>query len=99
MILRLAIIMKSRLNRKLENFVQNEFEVANHIEIEAYLTLRRFCMKFLDFTRTFQNLEALATRLLQTIGSKRVANAQTMENNGSIVARAFAFKIKNFMTI
>ena len=33
MISRLAIIMKSRLNRKLENFVQNEFEVANHIEI------------------------------------------------------------------
>ena len=30
MISRLAIIMNSRLNRKLENFVQNEFEVANH---------------------------------------------------------------------
>ena len=99
MILRLAIIMKSRLNRKLENFVQNEFEVANHIEIEPYLTLRKFCMKFLDFTGTFQNLQALATRFLQTIGSKRVANAQTMENNGSIVARALAFKIKNFRTI
>ena len=99
MISRLAIIMKSRLNRKLENFVQNEFEVANHIEIEAYLTLRRFCMKFHDFTRTFQNLQALATRLLQTIGSKRVANAQTMENNGNIVIRAFAFKITNFRTI
>ena len=55
-------------------------------------------MKFLDFTRTFQNLQALATRLLQTIGSKRVANAQTMENNGSIVASAFAFKIENFRT-
>ena len=55
-------------------------------------------MKFLDFTRTFQNLQALATHLLQTIGSKRVANAQTMENNGSIVARAFAFKITNFRT-
>ena len=79
--------------------MKNEFEVANHIEIEAYLTLRRFCMKFLDFTRTFENLQALATHLLQTIGSKRVANAQTMENNGSIVARAFAFKIKNFRTI
>ena len=92
MISRLAIIMKSRLNRKLEHFVQNEFEVANHIEIEAYLTLRRFCMKFHDFTRTFQNLQALATRLLHTIGSKRVANAQTMENNGSIVASAFPFK-------
>ena len=25
------------------------------------------------------NLQALATRLLQTVGSKRVANAQTME--------------------
>ena len=99
MISRPAIIMKSRLNRKLEHFVQNEFEVTNHIEIEAYLTLRRFCMKFLDFTRTFQNLQALATHLLQTIGSKRVANAQRMENNGSIVARAFAFKIKNFRTI
>ena len=56
-------------------------------------------MKFLDFTRTFQNLQALATRLLQTIGSKRVANAQTMENNGSIVASAFAFKIENIRTI
>ena len=56
-------------------------------------------MKILDFTRTFQNLQALATRLLQTIGSKRVANAQTMENNGSIVARALAFKIKKFRTI
>ena len=56
-------------------------------------------MKFLDFTRTFQNLLALATRLLQTIGSKRVANAQTMENNGSIVARAFVFKIENFRNI
>ena len=56
-------------------------------------------MKFLDFTRTFQNLEALATCLLQTIGSKRVANAQTMENNGSIVASAFAFKIENVRTI
>ena len=99
MISRPAIIMKSRLNRKLEHFVQNEFEVANHIEMEAYLTLRRFCMKFLDFTRTFQNVQALATHLLQTIGSKRVAIAQTMENNGSIVARAFAFKIKNFRTI
>ena len=86
--------MKSRLIRKLENFVQNEIEVANHIEIEAYLTLRRFCMKFFDFTRIFQNLQALATRLLQTIGSKRVANAQTMENNGRNVARAFAVKIK-----
>ena len=99
MIPRLAIIMKSRLNRKLENFVQNEFEFANHTEIEAYLTLRRFCIKFLDFTRTFQNLQALATRLLQTIGSKRVANAQTMENNGSNAARAFAVKLKNFRTI
>ena len=99
MISRLSNIMKSRLNRKSENFVQNEFEVTNHIEIKAYLTLRRLCMKFLDFTRTFQNLQALATRLLQTIGSKRVANAQTMENNGSIVARAFAFKINNFRTI
>ena len=79
--------------------MKNEFEVANHIEIEAYLTLRRFCMKFLDFARAFQNLQALATHLLQTIGSKRVANAQTMENNGSIVARAFAFKIENFRTI
>ena len=99
MISRLSNIMKSRLNRKLENFVQNEFEVANHIEMEAYLTLRRFCMKFLDFTRTFQNLQALATRLLHTIGSKPVANAQTMENNVNIVARAFAFKITNFRTI
>ena len=91
--------MKSRLNRKLENFVQNEIELANHISIEAYLTLRRFCMKFLDFTRTFQNLQALTTRLLQTIGSTRVGNAQTMENNGSIVATALAFKIENFRTI
>ena len=98
MISRPAIIMKSRLNRKLEHFVQNDFEVANHIEIEAYLTLRRFCMKFLDFTITFQNLQALATHLLQTIGRKRVANSQTMENNGSIVARAFAFKLENFRT-
>ena len=56
-------------------------------------------MKFLDFTRTFQNLQALATRLLQTIGSKRVAKAQTMENNGSIAASTFAFKIENFRTI
>ena len=98
MISRLSIIMKSRLNRKSENFVQIEFEFANHIQIEAYMTLRRFCMKFLDFTRTFQNLEALATRLLQTIGSKRVANAQTMENNSSFVASAFALKIENFRT-
>ena len=45
------------------------------------------------FTRIFQNLQALATRLLQTIGSKRVANTQTMETNGSIVAIAFVFKI------
>ena len=67
--------MKSRLNPKLEDFVQNEIEVANHIEIEAYLTLRRFCIKFLYFTRTFQNLQALAIRLLQRIASKRVANA------------------------
>ena len=99
MISRPAIIMKSRLNRKFEHFVQNEFEVANHIEMEAYLTLRRFCMKFLDFSRTFKNLHAHATHLPQTIGSKRVANAQTVENNGSIVARAFAFKITNFRTI
>ena len=99
MISRLVIIMKSRLNPKLENFGENEFEVANQIQIDAYLTLRRFCIKFLDFTRTFQNLQALANRLLQTIGSKRVANAQTMENNGSIVASAFAFKIENFLTI
>ena len=56
-------------------------------------------MKFLDFTRTIQNLQALATRLLQTIGSKRVANAQTMENNGSIEASALSFKIENFRTI
>ena len=79
MISRLAIIMKSRLNPNLENFAQNEFEVANNIEIEAYLTLSRFCIKFLDFTRTFQNLQALTTRLLQTIVSKLVANAQTIE--------------------
>ena len=91
--------MKSRLNRKLENFVQNEFDVSNHPQIEAYLTLRRFCMKFLDFTKTFQNLLPLATPLLQTICSKRVANAQTMENNGSIVVNGFAFKIENFRTI
>ena len=78
MISRLAIIMKSRLNRKLENFVQNEFEVANHIEMEAYLTLRKFCMKFLDFTSTFQNLQALATRLLHTIGK----TSSKCTNNG-----------------
>ena len=56
-------------------------------------------MKFLNSTRTFQNLQELTTHLLQTIGSKRVANAQTMENNGSIVAKAFAYKIENFRTI
>ena len=56
-------------------------------------------MKFLDFPKTFQNLQALATPLLQTICSKRVANAQTMENNGSIVVNGFAFKIENFRTI
>ena len=44
----------------------------------------------------FPNLQALATHLLQTIDSKRVANAQTMENNGSIVTIAFAFKIQKF---
>ena len=48
MISRLSIIMKSRLNRKSENFVQIEFEVANHPKIEAWLTLGRFCLKFLE---------------------------------------------------
>ena len=43
--------------------------------------------------RLFVNLQALATLLLQTIGSKRVANAQTMKNNGSKVASAFLFNI------
>ena len=45
------------------------------------------------FTRIFQNLQALATRLLQTMDRKRVANAQTMEKNGSILASVFPFKI------
>ena len=43
-------------------------------------------------------MQALATCLLHTIGSKRVANAQTMENNGSIIASAFALKIENSRT-
>ena len=37
MISRLWIILKSRLNQNLENFVQNEFQVANQCEIEAEL--------------------------------------------------------------
>ena len=47
-ILRLSVIVKSRLNRNLENFVQNEFEVAKHHEIETELILRRLCMKLID---------------------------------------------------
>ena len=73
------MIMNPRLNRKSENFVQNEFE----------LTLRRFGMNFLDLIGFYK----ICRHLLQTIGSKRVANAKTMENNRSIVAREFAFKI------
>ena len=38
-------------------------------------------------------MQALATRLLQTIDSKREANAQTMENNGIIAGSAL--KIEN----
>ena len=41
----------------------------------------------------FQNLRALASRMLQAIGSKRVANEQTMEDNGNIIGSAFAMKI------
>ena len=44
------------------------------------------------FTGIFSNLQALATVLLHTIGSKRVAKPQTMENNGSKAASAFLFK-------
>ena len=68
--------------------MQNEFEVAKHHEIETKLTLKRFCMKFLDLLDFFLNPQALATLLLQTIGSKRVAKTQTMENNGSKVPSA-----------
>ena len=53
--------------------MQIEFEVVNHLEIDIELTLRRFCTKFLDLLE-FLNLQALATLLLQTIGSKQVAN-------------------------
>ena len=60
------------------------------------LHLEMFFHEIPAIMRLFVNLQALATLLLQTIGSKRVANAQTMKNNGSKVASAFPFNIKNF---
>ena len=53
MISRSLGIIESRLSCDLEKlkfakFVQNEFEVAKHHEVETELTLRRFCMKFID---------------------------------------------------
>ena len=68
--------------------MQNELEVAEHHEIEIELTFRRFCIKFLDLPEFF-NLQALATLFLHTIGSKRAADVQTMENNGRKVASVF----------
>ena len=101
MILRLLGITESRLScdfekSKFRKFCVNEFEVVNHHEIETELTLRRFCMKFLDLQKIFKsagNCYPLAALLLQTIGSKPVANAHTMENNGNKIASAFLFNI------
>ena len=44
---------------------------------------------------TFKIPKALATPMLPTIGSKQVANIQTMENNRTKVASIFYRKCKN----